>query len=108
MKKAAVIPLVLAAGILACNLSVVRPLDLPTALATGPAPTHIVQPASPTPIPQPRVNVTHAGYIAQDETWTGRHEVTGDIWVQPGVKLTIEPGATILGAANADTQNLLE
>lgn len=64
------------------------------------------RPAPPTPAPAPRVNNTHAGYITQDEIWRGEFLVTGDIWVRPGVTLTIEPGTTVRITANRDEHNL--
>lgn len=45
--------------------------------------------------------IEHAGTIDADETWIeGVHLVTGDIYVD-GAILTIEPGATVMFAANS-------
>jgi hypothetical protein len=54
----------------------------------------------------PNVNLTTHGYISQDEIWRGEMHVTGDIVVNRGVTLTIEPGTTVLIAANSDSGNL--
>ncbi len=50
--------------------------------------------------------ITKYGHIGADETWSGVIHVIGDINVGPGVTLTIEPGTTVLVAANRDGQNL--
>ena len=56
----------------------------------------------------PNVNRTTHGYIRQDEIWRGEMHVTGDIVVNEGVTLTIEPGTTVLIAANSDANNLFK
>ena len=58
--------------------------------------------SSPTPI----VNRTTHGRIQWDETWRGEIHITGDIIVEEGFTLTIEPGTKVLIAANSDVENL--
>jgi hypothetical protein len=55
-----------------------------------------------------RVNLTTHGHIKADETWRGEVHITGDIIVNEGVTLTIEPGTMVLIAANSDIDNLSE
>jgi parallel beta-helix repeat protein len=83
------------------------PLLSPTPTA-GPglivAPPPLPTKAPPTPI----VNQTSHGYIRADEIWQGEMHITGDIIVDQGVTLTIQPGTTVYVAANRDEENLLE
>jgi hypothetical protein len=51
---------------------------------------------------------TVQGVITQDMVWSGTVHVVGDIRVEEGVTLTIEPGTKVLVAANRDAQNLYE
>ncbi len=44
------------------------------------------------------------GNIDANDTWTGLHVITCDVWVQPGVTLTISPGAVIKFDGNYDLQ----
>lgn len=53
------------------------------------------------------VDAERYGYITADEIWSGIIRVTGDIIVSRGAKLTIEPGTTVLVAANSDRDNLI-
>ena len=51
-----------------------------------------------------REAVPRSGGIAVDEEWSGVIHLTGDIWVQHGVTLTILPGTLVLVAARSDDQ----
>lgn len=53
------------------------------------------------------VNRTTHGRIRWDETWRGEIRITGDIIVEEGFTLTIEPDTKVLVAANSDVENLL-
>lgn len=53
------------------------------------------------------INKTTFGRITQDEIWRGEIRIVGDIIVEKGVTLTIEPGTKVLIAANQDAHNLL-
>jgi parallel beta-helix repeat protein len=44
----------------------------------------------------------------RDEIWRGEVHIIGDIVVDEGVTLTIEPGTKVLIAANQDVQNLFD
>ncbi len=55
---------------------------------------------------EPLVNHTSFGVISRNETWQGEMHVIGDIIVAKGATLTIEPGTTVLIAANSDANNL--
>jgi len=59
------------------------------------------------PSPIPIVNRTTHGRIRWDETWQGEINIIGDIIVEEGFTLTIEPGTKVLIAANSDVDNLL-
>lgn len=48
--------------------------------------------------------VTKTGIINQDETWSGTVRITGDLLIE-GATVTIEPGTTVLFAANRDDQH---
>ncbi len=50
-------------------------------------------------------NQSRTGRISQDEVWSGTIHVTGDIWLDEGVTLTIMPGTTVLMSAGRDDQN---
>jgi hypothetical protein len=56
----------------------------------------------------PIVNRTTHGAIERDEIWRGEIRVTGDIFVEEGVTLTIEPGTVVRVAANQDVANLYD
>ena len=45
------------------------------------------------------------GHITQDETWSGTIHITGDVQVDAGVTLVIEPGTVVLIAARQDDQH---
>lgn len=49
--------------------------------------------------------VQKTGHITSDETWSGAIHITGDVQVDPGVTLTIEPGTLVLIAARSDDQH---
>jgi len=52
------------------------------------------------------VNRTTHGIISWDETWRDEMHIVGDIIVEKGYTLTIEPGTTITIAAKQDLYNL--
>ncbi len=56
----------------------------------------------------PVVNKTTRGRILQDEIWRGEIHIIGDIIVEEGFTLTIEPGTRVLVAANQDVENLFD
>jgi len=70
-----------------------------------PAPEPTLAP-KPTPKPGPIVNRTTHGRIRWDETWRGEIHIIGDIIVEGGYTLTIEPDTKVLIAANSDIENL--
>ncbi|MBU2927929.1 hypothetical protein [Winogradskyella psychrotolerans] len=51
-------------------------------------------------VDSPQADETHSGFITADETWTNDrfHILSGKVYVQEGVTLTIEPGTIIKGA----------
>jgi len=57
-------------------------------------------------VPVPIVNRTTHGIIQWDETWRGEMHIIGDIIVEEGHTLTIEPGTKVLIAAKQDKANL--
>ena len=63
------------------------------------------QPAAPPP-PTPIVNQTTQGRIHWDEIWRDEIHIIGDIIVDEGFTLTIEPGTKVFIAANQDSANL--
>ena len=63
-------------------------------------------PEEPEPTPSPIVNRTTHGYIWSDEIWRGEIRIIGDIIVEEGFTLTIEPGTRVLITANQDVENL--
>jgi len=65
------------------------------------------QPAIPS-TPIPIVNQTTHGRIRWDEIWRGEIHIIGDIIVEKGFTLTIEPGTKVFIAANQDLENLLD
>jgi len=70
------------------------------------APTEGPPAEQPEPTPSPIVNRTTHGYIWSDEIWRGEIRIIGDIIVEEGFTLTIEPGTRVLIAANQDVENL--
>lgn len=75
--------------------------------------TQAVQPtranaSTPTFTPSPLVNQTTHGHIVRDEIWRGEIHITGDIFVDESVTLTIEPGTVVRIAANQDVENLFD
>ena len=53
-------------------------------------------------------NTTRKGTIFEDEIWRGEIHIIGDIIVEEGITLTIEPGTRVLIAANQDVENLFD
>ncbi|MBT4156983.1 MAG: hypothetical protein HOE57_05915, partial [Euryarchaeota archaeon] len=41
-------------------------------------------------------NETTAGTIITSETWSGTHQLTGDVTIASGAKLIIQPGTTVV------------
>ena len=83
----------------------------PTERAATSVPTRTITPSSEptstieaTPTAEPRINTTTSGRISEDEIWEGEILITGDIFLDNGVTLTIRPGTTVLLAANSDDQ----
>jgi len=75
----------------------------------GPSSTPTPTPTpTPVPTPSPIVTRTTHGRIQWDETWQGEIHVIGDIIVEEGFTLTIEPGTRVLIAANQDVENLFD
>jgi len=58
--------------------------------------------ASPTP--GIKTNATTSGRVTEDEIWEGEISITGDIFLDSGVTLTIMPGTVVILAANSDDQ----
>ena len=52
------------------------------------------------------VNQTIHGYIRGNQVWRGEIHIVGDIVVETGVTVTIEPGTKVLIAANSDCDNI--
>ena len=52
------------------------------------------------------VNQTIHGYIRGNQVWRGEIHIAGDIVVETGVTVTIEPGTKVLIAANSDCDNI--
>jgi hypothetical protein len=96
------------------------PTTPPSAPTAAPPPTAAPQPPPTTPVPPtatpqppaaaptsaPIVNQTTHGRITWDEIWTGEIRIIGDIIVEEGATLTIEPGTIVRIAANEDVENL--
>jgi len=49
--------------------------------------------------------ITTSGWIYEDETWSGIVHITGDVWVDETVTLTILPGTEVLFSSTGDDQN---
>jgi len=87
-------------------VSVVTSTWIPTSTPTI-APTITASPTNTaTPTPAPAVNQTTHGYIREDEIWRGEIRIVGDIIVEEGATLTIEPGTIIRVDASGDVENL--
>ena len=54
------------------------------------------------PVPS---EITTSGWITKDETWSGTVHITGTVWVDADVTLTILPGTRVLFAAGSDDQH---
>jgi parallel beta-helix repeat protein len=85
---------------------------LPVESATQAVPTPTSVPPTPEPEPSPTrgpiVNQTTHGYITWDEIWRGEVHIVGDVIVEEGATLTIEPGTVVRVAANQDVENLMD
>jgi parallel beta-helix repeat protein len=77
--------------------------SLAQATATPPPPA-----PAPSPTPGPVVNQTTHGRITRDEIWRGEIHIVGDVIVEEGVTLIIEPGTVVRVAANQDVGNLMD
>jgi len=89
-------------------LTVAITFTLLAAMVVGCAGPCSTPPPTPTPTPSPIVTRTTHGRIQWDETWQGEIHVIGDIIVEEGFTLTIEPGTRVLLAANQDAENLFD
>jgi len=70
------------------------------------APTSESSPAlTPTESDASLDKITISGHITQDETWSGIVHVTGDVFVDAGVTLTILQGTRVLFGAHSDDQH---
>jgi parallel beta-helix repeat protein len=82
------------------------------ATATQVPPTLVPAPPTsapgPSPTSTPIVNRTTHGRITWDETWRGEVQIIGDVIVEEGATLTIEPGTVVRVAANQDVENLMD
>lgn len=76
--------------------------------ATPAPPTLASTRRPPTSTPTPIVSQTTHGHIRWDEIWRGEIHIIGDIIVQEGATLTIEPGTVVRIAANQDVENLFD
>ncbi|MCJ7620943.1 MAG: right-handed parallel beta-helix repeat-containing protein [Anaerolineae bacterium] len=81
-----------------------------TATQVAPTPTPVPPTSAPasSPTPAPIVNQTTHGRITGDEIWRGEIHVIGDVIVEEGATLTIEPGTVVRVAANQDVENLMD
>jgi len=82
----------------------ITPILAPT-LTLTPSPQPI---NTPEPTTTPVVNKTTHGHIQTDEIWQGEIHIVGDIIVEEGVTLTIEPGTIVYIAAHQDVENLFD
>lgn len=86
-----------------------KPTPTPEPAVTLTSPTTLTPTPRPlTPTPSPIVNQTTHGRIRWDEIWRGEVHITGDIVVEQGATLTIEPGTVVCIAGNQDVENLFE
>ena len=81
-----------------------------TATRVAPTPTPVPPTSAPasSPTPGPIVNQTTHGRITWDETWRGEIHIIGDVIVEEGATLTIEPGTVVRIGANQDVENLMD
>jgi hypothetical protein len=81
-----------------------------TATPLPPTPMPVSPTSAPGPSPTPGliVNQTTHGRITWDEIWRGEIHIIGDVIVEEGVTLTIEPGTLVRVAANQDVENLMD
>lgn len=82
------------------------PIFAPISAATEISTATEMPTSAPTLTPTLVVNQTTHGYIGKDEIWRGEIHIVGDILVEEGVTLTIEPGTVVRVAANQDLNNL--
>lgn len=97
--------------LLSINACTIGSQSAPTEEAATSVPTSTVTPTPipistnvPTPTASLRINKTTSGRIAEDEIWEGEILITGDIFLDGRVTLTIKPGTTVYLAANSDDQ----
>ena len=81
-----------------------------TATQVAPTPTRVPPTSAPVPSPTPTaiINRTTHGRITWDEIWRGEIHIIGDVIVEEGATLTIEPGTVVRVAANQDVENLMD
>jgi parallel beta-helix repeat protein len=107
MRKITILFSVISLSLASCGEPPMPPVGM-----TAPAnisSTQMAQPTSTTiPTPTPAVNQTTHGQIGRDEIWRGEIHILGDIIVDQGVTLTIEPGTVVYIAANQDMENLFD
>jgi hypothetical protein len=87
----------------ACGTPTTTPPPEDSSPPTTPCPSDTTSPT-----PEPVVNQTTHGHIRWDETWRDEIHITGDIIVEVGNTLTIEPGTKVFIAANQDVDNLFD
>jgi parallel beta-helix repeat protein len=84
------------------------PVATATQVVPTPTPVPPTSEPEPSPTPGPIVNQTTHGYITWDEIWRGEIHIVGDVIVEEGATLTIEPGTVVRVAANQDVENLMD
>lgn len=85
--------------------TVVATTEGPAATTTSPGAVTTSPGTTPAPsAPVALVNATTSGTVGADEIWRGEIHLTGDIFLAPGVTLTIEPGTTVFLASLSDDQ----
>lgn len=83
-----------------------EPTTEATTTPTTTIPTTIsAQTSAPTPETTVPSEISRSGWITEDETWSGIVHITGDVWVDAEITLTILPGTTIMFAAHQDDQH---
>ncbi len=80
----------------------------PTRVPPTPQPESPTPAPPPSPSPGPVVNQTTHGRVTRDEIWRGEIRIVGDVIVEEGATLTIEPGTVVRVAANQDVENLMD
>jgi parallel beta-helix repeat protein len=89
-----------------CSPEVIEDRDADTTLQ----PEEVDEPDSVAVQEQPTdttdsAKITTSGHIISDETWSGTVHITGEIFIDEGVKVNILPGTIILFAAHQDDQH---